>query len=439
MHTKVEEMERLHGIIAELKIRLEPLVMKHHKLATKHMECLMTQSRVALLNELYQEEKVNYKKELFHLMELKKSNEKWSGRLDRARAKDFTVKQEQVEDRLSANTTKAREQAEQLADTRRSSIEEAAHYIFPIEVQELDDDVESSTGSSLDISMEMVVEGDWLLSAQRSSVQPKMTIVCTPLPADGDYNEYVTAAKKRRKMLAKEAETQQLLHSTTYTISAGMAHIAQYTWLIADILDVHLSYPYSLVTAISDYGQCDSSEQEFRANVVRLNNNVVHLCFMQNVPHSALTIRHTLKNLHALVTHTQLGRSDPYTCDPDLMLHDPGGVAYMESDTQPPATVTASTEGDVFSSTEEQYTGTTHVQHNQPNFNSQNDQPSTSPTQDHTNKSSQLITISKNDLTDGSVSNKTLQATPEGVAASSSMLNTISNLWTSAWGSWQRQ
>jgi len=35
--------------------------------------------------------------ELFCLMELKKSNEKWSSRLDRARAKDFTVKQEQVE------------------------------------------------------------------------------------------------------------------------------------------------------------------------------------------------------------------------------------------------------------------------------------------------------------------------------------------------------
>jgi len=30
-------------------------------------------------------------------MELKKSNEKWSGRLDRAKAKDFTVKQVQVE------------------------------------------------------------------------------------------------------------------------------------------------------------------------------------------------------------------------------------------------------------------------------------------------------------------------------------------------------
>jgi len=30
-------------------------------------------------------------------MELKKSNEKWSGRLGRARAKDFTMKQGQVE------------------------------------------------------------------------------------------------------------------------------------------------------------------------------------------------------------------------------------------------------------------------------------------------------------------------------------------------------
>jgi len=45
------------------------------------------------------------------------------------------------------------------------------------------------------MSMEMVVEGDWLLSGQRSSLQPKMTIVCAALPADGDYTEYVTAGE----------------------------------------------------------------------------------------------------------------------------------------------------------------------------------------------------------------------------------------------------
>jgi len=125
-----------------------------------------------------------------------------------------------------------------------------------------------------------------------------------------------------------------------------------------------------------------------------------------------------------------LFRSDPYTCDPDLILHDPGGVAYMESDTQPPTTVTASTEGEVFSSTEEQYTGT-HV-HNS---------VTSSSSRDHIIKSSHSIATSENanDQTDSSATNKSLQTTPEGVAASSSMLNTISNLWTSAWGSWQRQ
>ena len=73
-----------------------------------------------------------------------------------------------------------------------------------------------------------------------------------------------------------------MLHSdAAYTISAGLSHIAQYTWLLANLLDVHLAYPYSLVTAISDYGQCDLRPEEFNANVVRLNNNIVHLCFIQ--------------------------------------------------------------------------------------------------------------------------------------------------------------
>ena len=132
-----------------------------------------------------------------------------------------------------------------------------------------------------------------------------------------------------------------------------------------------------------------------------------------------------------------LFRSGPYTCDPDLILHDPDGVAYMESDTQPPATVTASTEGEeVFSSTEEQYTRTTHNDSIYPT-----QIPPSSSSQDHIIKSSETITTA-NDVTDGSITNKTLQSTPtsqESLAASSSMLNTISNLWTSAWGSWQRQ
>ena len=50
-------------------------------------------------------------------------------------------------------------------------------------------------GSSMDFSTEFVVEDDWLLSCQKPSVQPKITIVCSALPADGDYSDYIAAGQ----------------------------------------------------------------------------------------------------------------------------------------------------------------------------------------------------------------------------------------------------
>ena len=50
-------------------------------------------------------------------------------------------------------------------------------------------------GSSIDFSTELLVEDGWVLSGQKPSVQPKITIVCSPLPANGDYCEYVTAGE----------------------------------------------------------------------------------------------------------------------------------------------------------------------------------------------------------------------------------------------------
>ena len=37
------------------------------------------------------------------------------------------------------------------------------------------------------------MEDGWLLSGQKPSVQPKITIVCSALPADGDYTDYISA------------------------------------------------------------------------------------------------------------------------------------------------------------------------------------------------------------------------------------------------------
>ena len=134
---------------------------------------------------------------------------------------------------------------------------------------------------------------------------------------------------------------------------------------------------------------------------------------------------------------------EPYICEPELILPDPTGVPYMESDTQPPVTVAASEEDEVYNSLEDQCAvamDTKNVVHKIERT------PSNKPSQEHhNNRSPELLTVGDNlvdDLVEASMTDSTLQAMPrsqEGVASSSSsaVVNTLSNLWTSAWGSWQ--
>ena len=136
-------------------------------------------------------------------------------------------------------------------------------------------------------------------------------------------------------------------------------------------------------------------------------------------------------------------RLEPYICEPELILSDPAGIPYMESDTQPPVTMAASEDDEVYSSLEDQYAvamDTKNVMHKVERT------PSNKPSQErHDNRSPELVTMGDNlvnDLVEASMTDSTLQATPtsqEGVVSSSSsaVMNTLSNLWTSAWGSWQ--
>lgn len=138
----------------------------------------------------------------------------------------------------------------------------------------------------------------------------------------------------------------------------------------------------------------------------------------------------------------------PYICDPELILPDPAGIPYMESDTQPPVTVTTSEDDEVYSSLEEQYgvpVATKNVVH-QLEKTPSNKLPPKDARDSTDHGSPELVTTGDNlvdDLIEASTSDTTLQATPtsqEGVAGSSSsnvVINTLSNLWTSAWGSWQ--
>ena len=138
---------------------------------------------------------------------------------------------------------------------------------------------------------------------------------------------------------------------------------------------------------------------------------------------------------------------EPYICEPELILPDPAGIPYMESDTQPPATVAASEDDEVYSSLDEQYgvaMATNNVEHQLEKMSSNT--KASSEVNDNPDGSPELVTTGDNvveDLIKASMNDTTSQATPthqEGVVGSSSsnvVMNTLSNLWTSAWGSWQ--
>jgi len=170
---------------------------------------------------------------------------------------------------------------------------------------------------------------------------------------------------------------------------------------------------------------------------------IFEISMLQSIIQPNYSLTHFIYILHEPTCHYRL---EPYVCDSTLILPDPAGVPYMESDTQPPVTVTASEEDEVYSSHQEQYgstMATKDVVHQLENI------PTNKPSEiESTDGSPELVTPADNlvdDLIEASVSDTTLQKTTptsqEGVASSNSsnvVLNALSSLWTSAWGSWQQ-
>ena len=120
----------------------------------------------------------------------------------------------------------------------------------------------------------------------------------------------------------------------------------------------------------------------------------------------------------------------------------------MESDTQPPVTVAASEEDEDYSSLEGDYgVGVAMANKNVAHQLEKTHTIKSSSRDDTTDHGSPELVATGDtfvdDLVDASTNDATLQATPtfqEGMVTSNSsnmVLNTLSSLWTSAWGSWQ--
>ncbi|CAI8012704.1 Beclin 1-associated autophagy-related key regulator, partial [Geodia barretti] len=291
------------------------------------------------------------------LQQVASSNQRREDRLARVRGKDFSKRLQDMERECGERKREAEEKKQRLQDARRESVVTLQSSVFPIQVEPLsqddagEDDYQLS--AVIDCETAMDVDDGWVLSGVHRSPTPHASIISASLPLNGDYSPYIEASEERRKKLKTASETGAPLPPVTATglhpllqpylaVPAGLQFTAQFVEIAADILDTPLSHPLHRPLCILEYGNQNKKRRSFVESRAKLDDNILYLCFSQNVPLSALSPGHTLSNILALVTHSELGRQGAFSCQPDLAMYrgDSGALAG-DPENEPPSLCTA--------------------------------------------------------------------------------------------------
>ncbi|KAL5463605.1 hypothetical protein EMCRGX_G032519 [Ephydatia muelleri] len=241
------------------------------------------------------------------LRELRTSNTRRELRLKKVRDKNLLDKQDLVREECRRQLVVMVERREELCMLRKNLIQQLYEKVFTIEVEPLSHE---DTGedykylSQIDCNSIIEVDGDWLLSGARKAPAPNIRIVTASLPSNGDYTAYIIAARQYRHRKLKQGDKDDS-HCMREPLPYPMVPTA-----------LHNS---SNLMSSFIYGNPDRKTAEFKMTLAKLDDNIMYLCFSQCVPLSALTPGHTLENLLALVTHSELGRSGPFECYPEYV------------------------------------------------------------------------------------------------------------------------
>uniref|UniRef100_A0A8C5MVS8 Autophagy related 14 n=2 Tax=cellular organisms TaxID=131567 RepID=A0A8C5MVS8_9ANUR len=230
-----------------------------------------------------------------------------------------------------------------LAGLRRSYILELTSFIFPIgEVRsvtsrdpadiiscENDSAMTSSTVSKLaEARRTTYLSGRWVCDDQNGDTSISITGPWITLPNNGDYSAYYNWVEEKKSSQGPDME-----HSNpAYTISAALCYATQLANILSHILNVNLPRKLHNSEFCGDNMNC----WKFNRSVIKLNSNILYLCFSQHVDQYLLHPLHTLRNLMYLVSadSTSLGRSGPFEINADLEdsmeIVDPSGAGETD-------------------------------------------------------------------------------------------------------------
>ncbi|XP_041351323.1 beclin 1-associated autophagy-related key regulator-like [Gigantopelta aegis] len=217
-----------------------------------------------------------------------------------------------------------------LAEKRRFLVDVLVQFIFPIEEIQPRSETESinlSTESALQEACHTTfVHGHWVYTDMVGDTGHRIVEHAT-LPGNGDYTAYnIWAAENRENGSAPEHESGQ--RNAGHTISAALCYTAQLVSVLIYILDVSL--PRKL--CYSEFCLDDLTEKQLSSAVSRLNHNILHLCFSQNVSPRHLVPRHSLHNIMVLLRSSELGRLHAFEVNETLIQSITDGSLSSESD-----------------------------------------------------------------------------------------------------------
>jgi len=205
----------------------------------------------------------------------------------------------------------------EILSMRRQRVAELMLYLFPIsQVSQSRSETESFLQSTVNALAEArrmsYLRGRWVYTDNGGDHQYQ--IVEPELPGTGDYSQYTLWVQENEDTVrGPNSHIDQ--RNAAYTIGAALAFTTQLVNVLSYLLDINL--PHRL--CYSEFCGHDLSESKFCRLVQRLNLNVLHLCFSQQVAVELLHPRHTVHNLLMLLQATNLGRNGEFLVDSTLV------------------------------------------------------------------------------------------------------------------------
>jgi len=305
------QLMRLRNDKKQLQERCNIFLQRNLHLDQLRTEIDACHERIALLQMLIKEKRKNLEADKPKIADMVRQSQDRNARLTLCEAS--VCKMEQRTNGMELNATEnslmVQKEQQQLKDMIRASIQQLVQYIFPIEpVPPIPSDevfeVPRDTVTALaDATRTAYIRGRWVFTD--SSGQLQHCIVSPSLPDSGDYSAYnAWVANNRDGVPGGRCEATD--HNPAYNISAALTYTTQLVNVLAFYLDVRLPNKLSY----SEFCGHEMTDTQFAHRVAKLNSNVLHLCYTQNVNPELLHPARTLHNILLLLNTevSDLGR-----------------------------------------------------------------------------------------------------------------------------------